>query len=139
MADNTHDRTKRLGHRPGATVPLSTYRVQLTPDFTLSDAAQKLAYFAALGVTHLYLSPLLTAAPGSTHFYDVVDHSRIDEALGGEAALRELAWQAGEHGIGLIADVVPNHMAVPTPVFHNRALWSVLAEGESSPYRHWFD
>ena len=139
MADNTHDRTKRLGHRPGATVPLSTYRVQLTPDFTLSDAAQKLAYFAALGVTHLYLSPLLTAAPGSTHFYDVVDHSRIDEAIGGEAALRDLAWQAGEYGIGLIADVVPNHMAVPTPVFHNKALWSVLADGESSPYRHWFD
>ncbi len=139
MADTTHERSKRLGHRSDAPVPVSTYRLQLTPDFTFADAREKLDYFATLGVSHLYLSPILTAAPGSTHFYDVVDHSRVAEVLGGENGLRALAWEAGERGIGLIADVVPNHMSVPTPVYHNRALWSVLAEGEASPYSHWFD
>lgn len=139
MADAVHERTKRLGHRADAPVPVSTYRVQLTPDFTFADARAQLDYFEALGVSHLYLSPILTAAPGSTHFYDVVDHSRVAEVLGGEEGLRSLAWEAGERGIGLIADVVPNHMSVPTPVYHNRELWSVLAEGEDSPYAHWFD
>jgi len=139
MADTAHDRTHRLGHRSDAPVPTSTYRLQLSAQFTLADAADHLDYFADLGVSHLYLSPLLTAAPGSTHFYDVVDHSRIDPALGGEDALRDLSWRAGELGLGLIADIVPNHMAVPTPAFHNRALWSLLSEGEDSPYAHWFD
>ena len=136
MAD---ERAYRLGHRADAPVPTSTYRLQLSREFTLVDAAARLDYFAALGVSHLYLSPLLTASPGSTHFYDVVDHAHIDAALGGEDALRALAWEAGERGIGLIADVVPNHMAVPTPAYFNRALWSVLSDGEASPYQHWFD
>jgi (1->4)-alpha-D-glucan 1-alpha-D-glucosylmutase len=139
MADAPHERTKRLGHRVDAPVPVSTYRLQLTPDFTFDGARTQLDYFAALGVSHLYLSPILTAAPGSTHFYDVVDHSRVADALGGEEGLRALAWEAGERGIGLISDLVPNHMSVPTPVYHNRALWSMLAEGETSPYAHWFD
>ncbi|MFN3865689.1 MAG: malto-oligosyltrehalose synthase, partial [Demequina sp.] len=64
---------------------------------------------------------------------------RIAQSLGGIAGLRELSWKAGERGIGLIADVVPNHMAVPTPAFHNKALWSVLAHGEESDHAHWFD
>ena len=119
MADSTHERSKRLGHRADAPVPVSTYRLQLTADFSFADAEARLGYFAALGVTHLYLSPILTAAPGSTHFYDVVDHSQVAAVLGGEAGLRQLAWAAGELGIGLIADVVPNHMAVPTPAYHN--------------------
>nr|WP_062526838.1 malto-oligosyltrehalose synthase [Demequina rhizosphaerae] len=131
--------TKRQGHRAGAQVPVSTYRLQLSEDFTFADAADRLDYFASLGVSHLYLSPILTAAPGSTHFYDVVDHSRIAEVLGGEQGLRNLSWQAGERGIGLVADVVPNHMAVPTPAFHNKALWSVLEHGLESPFAHWFD
>ena len=139
MADITHERIKRLGHRPEAPVPTSTYRLQLTADFTFADAAAQLPYFKALGVSHLYLSPILEASPGSTHFYDVVDHSRIAAVLGGEEGLRDLSWRAGELGIGLIADIVPNHMAVPTPAYHNRALWSVLAEGAESPYAHWFD
>ncbi|MES1171500.1 MAG: alpha-amylase family glycosyl hydrolase, partial [Actinomycetota bacterium] len=83
MPDATHDRSRRLGHRPDAPVPVSTYRLQLNKDFTFADAADRLDYFSALGVSHLYLSPILTAAPGSTHYYDVVDHAHIDEALGG--------------------------------------------------------
>jgi (1->4)-alpha-D-glucan 1-alpha-D-glucosylmutase len=136
MAD---ERAFRLGHSPLAPVPSATYRLQLGADFTLSDAAENLGYYASLGVSHLYLSPLLAAAPGSSHYYDVVDHSRIDPSIGGEEALRDLSWRAGERGLSLIADLVPNHMAVPTPAFHNRALWSVLAEGEASPFKHWFD
>jgi len=139
MSDVTHERSRRLGHRLGATVPASTYRLQLNADFTFADAAAQLDYFHALGVSHLYLSPILDAAPGSTHFYDVVDHSRISPVLGGHEGLRQLSWAAGERGIGLIADLVPNHMAVPTPVFHNKALWSVLQHGEESEFAHWFD
>ncbi len=139
MADLGNERTKRLGHREGASVPVSTYRVQLSAAFTFADATAKLPYFAALGVGHLYLSPILQAAPGSTHFYDVVDHSRISDVLGGVEGLRRLADAASEHGLGLIADLVPNHMAVPTPAYHNGALWSVLTDGPESPYAHWFD
>lgn len=137
MTDIIHER--RRGHRVDAPVPTSTYRLQLSADFTFTDAAANLDYFSSLGITHLYLSPILEAAPGSTHFYDVVDHSRVAAALGGEEGLRDLSWAAGERGIGLIADVVPNHMAVPTPAYFNQALWSVLAEGEGSHYAHWFD
>lgn len=123
----------------GRPVPVSTYRLQLTADFTFDDAAAQVEYLARLGVTHLYLSPVLTAAPGSTHGYDVVDHAEISAVLGGHAGLERLAAKAREHGLGLVVDVVPNHMAVPTPVWHNRALWSVLAEGPDSPYASWFD
>ncbi|MDN4482105.1 malto-oligosyltrehalose synthase [Demequina lignilytica] len=139
MPETAHERAHRTGHRTGAPVPTATYRLQLSADFTFADAAARLDYFEALGVSHLYLSPVLTAAPGSTHYYDVVDHSRIDDALGGLDGLRDLSWRAGERGIGLVADVVPNHMAVPTPAYHNRALWSVLEHGTDSDYAHWFD
>src|SRR5699024_9540004 len=71
--------------------------------------------------------------------YDVVDHDRISAEIGGEEALRRHADAAHAHGIGLIVDVVPNHMAIPTPIWHNRALWSVLREGPRSPYAEWFD
>ncbi|GAA0655693.1 malto-oligosyltrehalose synthase [Kitasatospora atroaurantiaca] len=124
----------------GATPPpLSTYRLQLQPGFTLHDAEQAVQYLAALGVSHLHLSPLLEAVPGSTHGYDTVDHGRISEQLGGEAALRSLAAEAHRHGLRLIADVVPNHMALPVPEQLNQPLWQVLRDGPDSPYAHWFD
>jgi (1->4)-alpha-D-glucan 1-alpha-D-glucosylmutase len=125
--------------RPAATVPTSSYRLQLQPGFTLRDATAAVPYLAALGVSHLHLSPLLEAAPGSTHGYDTVDHTRISEQLGGEAALRALAAEAHRHGMGLIADVVPNHMAVPVPERLNGPLWQVLRDGPDSPYARWFD
>jgi len=124
---------------PGRPVPVSTYRLQLGADLTLDDAAGRVAYLADLGVTHLYLSPILRAAPGSTHGYDVVDHNEIAPLLGGRAALDRLAAAARERGLGLILDIVPNHMAVPTPVWHNRQLWSVLEHGPESEYAAWFD
>ena len=96
-------------------------------------------YLHALGVTHLFCSPILQASPGSTHGYDVVDHSRISEECGGEEAFRRLSQAAHEQGIGVVVDVVPNHMAVPTPLWHNRALWDVLRRGAESEYSDWFD
>nr|WP_245851304.1 malto-oligosyltrehalose synthase [Brachybacterium vulturis] len=120
-------------------VPTSTYRLQLHAGFTADDAVQVVPYLARLGVGHVFCSPVLQAAPGSTHGYDVVEHSRISEEIGGEDALRRLAEAAHGHGMGLIADVVPNHMAIPTPIWHNRALWSVLREGAASAFADWFD
>jgi (1->4)-alpha-D-glucan 1-alpha-D-glucosylmutase len=90
-------------------------------------------------VSHVYLSPILQAAPGSTHGYDVTDHDRISADLGGEAGLRRLADELHAHGMGAIADVVPNHMGMPVPECGNRALWSVLRDGPASPYASWFD
>ena len=124
---------------PGHTVPVSTYRLQLGPDLTFDDVTSRMPYYADLGVTHLYLSPVLRAAPGSTHGYDVVAHDEISPVLGGLDALHRLAQTAHGAGLGLVLDIVPNHMAVPTPVWHNRALWSVLAIGPESPYAAWFD
>src|SRR5699024_6688067 len=82
---------------------------------------------------------ILTAAPGSTHGYDVVDHSTISSVLGGRQGFENLVATARAHGMGVLVDVVPNHMAVPTPASVNTALWSVLAQGPDSAYAPWFD
>lgn len=120
-------------------IPTSTYRVQLSPTNDFEAVAGQVPYLASLGVSHLYLSPVLQAAPGSAHGYDVVDHARIAHELGGLDGLELLAGVAREHGIGMVVDVVPNHMAVPVPARHNRELWSVLRDGPASPFAEWFD
>src|SRR5499427_5665278 len=120
-------------------VPVSTYRLQLQPGFGFAEAGAVADYLVSLGVTHAYLSPILQAAPGSRHGYDVVDHSRVSADLGGEAALRAMVGRFRRHGLGVIVDVVPNHMAIPVPESLNRQLWSVLREGPGSPCAHWFD
>ncbi len=120
---------------PGAA---STYRLQLHGGFGFDDAAAAADYLAALGVSHVYLSPVLQAAPGSIHGYDVVDHSRLSDELGGAAAFAG-SRRLREHGLGAVVDVVPNHMAVPTPAYLNAQLWSVLRDGPASPYAAWFD
>ncbi|ROR44996.1 malto-oligosyltrehalose synthase [Kitasatospora cineracea] len=122
-----------------ADAPTASYRLQLQPGFTLHDARRAVPYLAALGVSHLHLSPLLEAVAGSTHGYDTLDHSRISEQLGGEGALRELAAEAAAHGLALIADVVPNHMALPVPERLNGPLWEVLKNGPDDPFAAWFD
>ncbi|PSM37682.1 malto-oligosyltrehalose synthase [Streptomyces dioscori] len=118
-------------------VPTATYRLQLQPDFPFAAAAQAVPYLAGLGVSHLHLSPVLEAVPGSGHGYDVVDPARVREELGGEAGLRALSRTAREHGLGLVLDIVPNHMAMSPR--HNHPLWEVLREGPDSPYARWFD
>ncbi|CAL9414891.1 Maltooligosyl trehalose synthase [Streptomyces sp. enrichment culture] len=122
---------------PPARVPSATYRLQLQPDFPFGAAAAAVPYLASLGVSHLHLSPVLEAVPGSPHGYDVVDHTRVRAELGGEEGLRALSRTAREHGLGLVVDIVPNHMAMSPR--HNRALWEVLREGPESPYARWFD
>ncbi len=119
--------------------PTATYRLQLQPGFPFSAAEEAVPYLAALGVSHLHLSPVLEAVPGSTHGYDVTDHTRVRAELGGEEGLRRLARTARAHGLGLVLDVVPNHMAVPVPERLNKALWEVLRDGPESRFAHWFD
>ena len=117
----------------------STYRLQMHAEFTFADAAEQVPYLADLGVSHLYLSPILTAVPGSMHGYDVVDHTRINPELGGEDAFRELAAKAHAHGLGIVVDVVPNHMAFVAPEYLNGPLWQVLRDGRDASTEQWFD
>ncbi|MFF2848337.1 malto-oligosyltrehalose synthase [Streptomyces sp. NPDC058001] len=117
--------------------PTATYRLQLQPAFPFAAAEAAVPYLAALGVSHLHLSPVLEAVPGSTHGYDVVDHARVRDELGGEEGLRSLARTARAHGLGLVVDIVPNHMAALSRL--NRPLWETLREGPGSPYARWFD
>jgi malto-oligosyltrehalose synthase len=119
--------------------PLSTYRLQLRAGFGFAEAGQLADYLAELGVTHVYLSPILQANPGSPHGYDVIDHSRVSADLGGEDAFRAMADLFHRHRLGIVVDIVPNHMARPTPESRNGQLWSVLYQGRASPFAHWFD
>ncbi|PJM98059.1 malto-oligosyltrehalose synthase [Streptomyces sp. CB01201] len=119
------------------TQPIATYRLQLQPGFPFAAAERALPYIAGLGVSHVHLSPVLEAVPGSTHGYDVTDHAKVREELGGESGLRQLSARAREFGLGLILDIVPNHMSAAA--LHNRQLWDVLRAGPASPYASWFD
>jgi (1->4)-alpha-D-glucan 1-alpha-D-glucosylmutase len=117
--------------------PRATYRLQLHAGFTLADAAALADYLAALGVSHLYSSPVLQAVPGSTHGYDVVDHSRVNDQIGGAAGFKSLVDALRKQGMGLLLDIVPNHMAIVTP--YNRWWWDVLENGTRSRYATYFD
>ncbi|WP_188190577.1 malto-oligosyltrehalose synthase [Nonomuraea sp. SYSU D8015] len=114
--------------------PASTYRVQLTPDFGFAQVAEIAGYLRDLGVSHVYLSPILQSTPASRHGYDVIDHSRIREEFGGATGFREMAQQLAAHDLGVVVDIVPNHMNTV-----NAQFWSVLKDGPGSPYASWFD
>lgn len=115
----------------------ATLRLQLHSDFTLDHAVPLVPYFARLGISHLYASPILTARAGSRHGYDVVDPTRVNPELGGEAALERLVAALRQHGMGLIVDTVSNHMAVGGA---DNPWWqSLLAWGRRSPYAEFFD
>jgi len=101
--------------------PGSTYRLQLRPSFGFDEATAVLPYLRDLGITHAYLSPILQAQPGSEHGYDVVDHDHLSADLGGAEGFRRFSDAAAALGLGLVVDVVPNHMAVPTPASLNAA------------------
>lgn len=120
-----------------AVVPTATYRLQLQPAFPFAAAERVVPHLAGLGGSHLHLSPVLEAVPGSLHGYDVTDHRSVRAELGGEAGLRALAATARAHGLGLVVDLVPNHMAASPR--HNHALREVLRDGPESPYARWFD
>ncbi len=116
---------------------LATYRLQLCGDFTLDDAAAIVDYLADLGISHLYSSPVLQAGKGSTHGYDVLDHGRVSRELGGEPAFVRLSAALREHDLGLLLDIVPNHMAIGGK--DNLWWWDVLENGQSSRYAPYFD
>lgn len=118
--------------------PTSTYRLQITGEFDLHAAARRQRYVAALGAGWVYLSPVLQAEPGSTHGYDVVDHGRVDEERGGDAGLLALSSAAHDLGLGVLLDIVPNHMGVATPA-RNAWWWDLLRLGRASRYAEAFD
>ncbi|MDQ4036806.1 MAG: malto-oligosyltrehalose synthase, partial [Actinomycetota bacterium] len=120
-----------------ARAPLSTYRLQLNPAFSFDHAAEIVDYLADLGVSHVYLSPILQAAPGSTHGYDVVDPERPSEDLGGVEGYARLTAAISAAGLKQVLDIVPNHMAIPGP--ENRWWWDVLENGPSSLWADHFD
>lgn len=117
-------------------VPESTYRLQLNAQFTFDDAAAIAGYLNNLGISHVYCSPYLQAAPGSMHGYDVVDHLKVNEELGGEEGHARFCSRLSELGLGQVLDIVPNHMAIGP---WNRCWWDVLENGPSSRYATWFD
>jgi (1->4)-alpha-D-glucan 1-alpha-D-glucosylmutase len=117
-------------------IPSSTYRLQLNKDFTFDDAAGIADYLHALGVSHVYSSPYLQAAPGSMHGYDVVSHQRVNEELGGAEAHERFCRKLGEAKLGQVLDIVPNHMSLGR---ENRYWWDVLENGTSSRYASFFD
>ena len=114
-----------------------TYRLQLSKQFTFDDSAACAGYLASLGAARVYCSPILQAARGSSHGYDVVDPTRVNEDLGGEGAFRRLVAALREHGLRLVVDIVPNHMA--TAGRENPWWWDLLLKGPSSRYANYFD
>jgi (1->4)-alpha-D-glucan 1-alpha-D-glucosylmutase len=118
-------------------VPIATYRLQLTADFDFDAAAAIAPYLKALGITHLYASPFMKARHGSTHGYDIVDHTRINPELGGDAGFERLSGALKQHDLGLILDFVPNHVGVH---FADNPWWlDVLEWGPASPHAVSFD
>jgi (1->4)-alpha-D-glucan 1-alpha-D-glucosylmutase len=117
-------------------IPSSTYRLQLHKDFTFDDAAGIADYLHALGISHVYCSPYLQAAPGSMHGYDVVSHQRVNEELGGAEGHERFCRKLGEARLGQVLDIVPNHMSLGK---ENRYWWDVLENGTSSRYASFFD
>jgi (1->4)-alpha-D-glucan 1-alpha-D-glucosylmutase len=118
-------------------IPIATYRLQLTADFDFDAAAEVVPYLKALGITHLYASPFMKARKGSTHGYDIVDHTKFNPELGGEAGFERLNAALKQHDIGLILDFVPNHVGVH---FDDNPWWlDVLEWGPTSPHAASFD
>ncbi len=118
-------------------IPVATYRLQLTADFDFDAAAAIVPYLKALGITHLYASPFMKARKGSTHGYDIVDHTQINPELGGEAGFGRLSEALKQHDLGLILDFVPNHVGVH---FADNPWWlDVLEWGPASPHAASFD
>lgn len=123
---------------PGqADIPRSTYRLQLHSGFNFDQATELIPYLALLGISHCYASPCLQARPGSPHGYDIINHGVLNTELGGDAAFTRLSDALHTHGMGLLLDMVPNHMGV---MGNDNAWWlDVLENGQASNYAAFFD
>ena len=118
-------------------IPLATYRLQLNRDFTFAQASEIVPYLAAIGISHCYVSPCLRARSGSTHGYDIVDHNSFNPEIGGAEDFDRFVHTLREHRMGLVLDIVPNHMGI---MGSDNAWWlDVLENGESSTYAAFFD
>src|SRR5215471_17119173 len=114
----------------------ATYRLQFHRQFTFLDARELVPYLAALGISHIYASPIMEARPGSSHGYDIIDHNRLNPEIGTEADFGALVDSLHAHGMGLILDFVPNHMGIGS----DNAWWlDVLEWGRDSPFAPYFD
>lgn len=118
-------------------VPLATYRIQIHAGFGFDDTAAIADYLQALGVSHLYSSPVLQAGKGSTHGYDVMNHHQVSKELGGPEGHARLCQSLGKNHLGYILDIVPNHMSIASR--ENTWWWDVLENGQSSRYAFYFD
>ncbi len=138
LIDKVGDTMRAAGRDGQAVSPVrSTYRLQFHEGFTFADAVAIVPYLADLGVSHIYASPIFEAEPGSTHGYDGVDPTRVSDVLGGAEGFAQLAHTAREAGLGIIIDIVPNHLGIASdanPYWH-----SVLTWGRASPYAATFD
>src|ERR1700759_533258 len=124
-------------HDMAPAIPLATYRLQLTADFDFDKAAAVVPYLKALGISHVYASPFTKARKGSTHGYDVVDHTRLNPELGGEAGFERFSATLKQHDLGLILDFVPNHVGVH---YADNPWWLDMLEwGPPSPHAAAFD
>jgi (1->4)-alpha-D-glucan 1-alpha-D-glucosylmutase len=123
---------------PPARPAIATYRLQLTPTFGFDEAIELFPDLQRFGVSHVYLSPIAEAVPGSTHGYDVVDHTQVRDELGGDRGLDRLLDAAHDTGLGVLVDHVPNHVSVALAQL-NRPWWSMLRDGPDSDAAHWFD
>ena len=113
-------------------IPTATYRLQFSADFDFNAAAAVVPYLKALGITHVYASPFMKARKGSTHGYDIVDHTQFNPELGGEEGFKRLSTALKQHDLGLILDFVPNHVGVH---FADNPWWlDVLEWGPASPH-----
>src|ERR1700742_503015 len=120
-----------------SSIPVATYRLQLTADFNFDAAAAVIPYLKALGISHVYASPFLKARAGSTHGYDVVDHTKFNPELGGEEGFARLSAALKDNDLGLILDFVPNHVGVH---YDDNPWWlDVLEWGPASPHAASFD
>ena len=129
-------RLQPLAERNTSCPARATLRLQFHRGFTFADARPLVRYFAQLGISHVYSSPILTARPGSMHGYDVIDPDSINPELGGEDGFREFVDELRRHELRLILDIVPNHIAVGAG---NRRWMDVLAAGPGSRYAKFFD
>src|SRR3984957_15220556 len=123
--------------KPLSPIPLATYRLQLNRDFTFAQATAIVPYLSALGISHCYVSPCLKARAGSMHGYDIVNHNSLNPEIGTAEDFGRFVTTLHEHGMGLILDIVPNHMAV---MGSDNAWWmDVLENGQASAYAGFFD
>src|SRR4051812_33639857 len=126
----------RLAARDTRHGPLVTYRLQFSSQFRFAQALELVEYFSALGVSHLYSSPIFRARAGSTHGYDITDHNRLNPEIGSEEEFRRWTDALRERNMGLVLDIVPNHVGISE---HNPWWQDVLANGRSSRYADYFD